>query len=443
MTSSRRSPSIRRPRRKSRRLLRIGAGIAQFVLFVAVACAMLAGPSEATLRQGEELFVHEWQPNDPLARNGDGLGPVFNAKSCVECHFQGGVGGAGPNKHNVTAYEILPTAQRPQRLSGVIHASATDVSYRETTEQLRSLFPVEPGGPIRVNCATITPDFDPLRMTEINTPPLFGLGLIDNINSFTVQGHHFSKAIKKIGSELQLEFDAVSVGTPRILDDGRFGRFGWKGQFANLEEFVAAACAMELGLSNPLKRQPVPGKPNESDTARLDMDRQQLRSLVAFVRHLPRPEQVMPEDTAERQIIERGEHLFTSIGCAQCHTPTLGGIEGLYSDLSLHRLTEPDNASYREPVPRDPIGPDRHPSADEWKTPPLWGVADSAPYFHDGGSPTLESAIHRHAGASRKVTEQYKQLEKEDRVALIKFLKSLRAPVMPAVGEGTLVLKPQ
>src|SRR5690349_18940066 len=68
--------------------------------------------SAAARQEGRELFLHEWQAGDPLAR-GDGLGPVFNARSCAACHFQGGAGGGGPNAVNVTAFEVLPTTADP------------------------------------------------------------------------------------------------------------------------------------------------------------------------------------------------------------------------------------------------------------------------------------------------------------------------------------------
>ena len=57
---------------------------------------------------GRDLFLHEWTPRDPLAGGGDGLGPVFNASSCVACHKQGGVGGSGSLEHNVTIFTRAP-----------------------------------------------------------------------------------------------------------------------------------------------------------------------------------------------------------------------------------------------------------------------------------------------------------------------------------------------
>ncbi|MGL6096865.1 MAG: di-heme oxidoredictase family protein, partial [Fimbriiglobus sp.] len=63
-----------------------------------------------------------------------------------------------------------------------------------------------------------------------------------------------------------------------------------------------------------------------------------------------------------------------------------------------------------------------------WKTPALWGVADSAPYFHDGGSATLEDAIVRHRGEAKGVTAAYQKLPPADKAALVAFLKTLKAP---------------
>jgi cytochrome c peroxidase len=97
----------------------------------------------------------------------------------------------------------------------------------------------------------------------------------------------------------------------------------------------------------------------------------------------------------------------------------------------------------RPPVPL----PTDHPLPDEWRTPPLWGVADSAPYFHDGGSPTLETAVLRHHGDAESVTGAFQRLGPADRAAIIAFLKTLRAPadalsaVAPVVTKGRVAMK--
>src|SRR5262249_27266631 len=84
--------------------------------------------SAATKSEGLALFEHEWRPNDPLAK-GDGLGPVFNARSCAACHFQGGVGGGGDNSHNVLAFEAHPTRDRPDVKGGLVHKFAVELRF--------------------------------------------------------------------------------------------------------------------------------------------------------------------------------------------------------------------------------------------------------------------------------------------------------------------------
>jgi len=95
---------------------------------------------------GLELFRHEWRANDPLA-SGDGLGPVFNERSCVACHFQGGVGGAGDNEHNVLSFEAHPTLARRVVNVGLIHHFAVEGTYREDQGTLRDFFRSSRTGP--------------------------------------------------------------------------------------------------------------------------------------------------------------------------------------------------------------------------------------------------------------------------------------------------------
>ena len=383
------------------------------------------------LAEGRELFVRDWTADDPSAA-GDGLGPVFNARSCVACHFQGGVGGGGTNDFNVTGFLVEPSADDPTVREGVIHAFATRDEYQESHEGVRRLFPVIRGG-IRVSdgCRTFVSDKDPVRLTSINTPPLFGLGLIETIAGWAIHYDGLQRSADAASRQLSGDFDNIATGAIRVLPGRRIGRFGWKGQAATLEEFVANACAMELGLSNPHRKQPVPGEFVEDVDAELDMSRQQLRALVAFVRELPRPQQVWPNDSEALQSARLGGELFVEIGCADCHTPSLGGVEGVYTDMRLHDV-EKRNANgggiYGAIIVDDAPWPAGTPRPQHWKTPPLWGVADSAPYFHDGGSPTLEAAILRHSMEARRVTERYEALSKAEQFAVIAFLKTLRAP---------------
>jgi CxxC motif-containing protein (DUF1111 family) len=393
---------------------------------------VLWGPwaSARAKEEGQKLFAHEWQPNDPLA-HGDGLGPVFNNRSCAACHFQGGLGGAGTNAHNVLAFEIHPTTRDPEVRSGVVHAAAVEPSCRETEGVLRKVFPVIKGGTRVVdNCSVTFRDFDPVRLERVQTPPLFGLGWVDRISSKAITSLRTRRSVDIAVKELQLDFSSIGTGRPHILPDGRVGKFGWKGQFATLREFVAAACSNELGLGNPLMEQAKPlGRPATTSDKR-DLDSSQFANLVAFVDTLPRPTEVMPTEPGERDRAARGKELFGSLGCAVCHVPDLGGVEGVYSDFLLHDIVDrsANGGSYRgEQTPEVPM-PCEHPTPEEWKTPPLWGVADSAPYFHDGASRTLRDAIVRHGGDAAGVTTAYKTLSRADQEAVVAFLKTLKAP---------------
>jgi CxxC motif-containing protein (DUF1111 family) len=390
--------------------------------------AWLISPSEQELMaEGRELFIHEWTPNDPLSGGGDGLGPVFNANSCVACHAQGGTGGAGINKHNVRAFSVLPNRNDSRMYGGVVHANATAEHLLETDEQVQQQYPIVPGG-VRVigNCQVRLEDFNPVQFEEINTPALFGAGLIDGISDWSIRRNAWGQGMSAIGKEFQGNFDAT-MGKVRVLPDGRVGKFGWKAQFATIEEFVATACAVEVGLSNSYRQQDQPGEFQADKNAEYDMTSHQLDSLTTFCLTLERPILKPPADAASLQSVLRGQQVFSEIGCAECHTPDLGGVKGLYSDLCLHSIADPDHNGYvREPeVPL----PSNVPAMTEWKTPPLWGVADSAPYMHDGSSLTLEAAIKAHGGEAKHTREKFQEgIDKKDREALIAFLKALRAP---------------
>ncbi len=400
---------------------------------------VLWGPraNAATKQAGLALFEHSWMPHDPLAQ-GDGLGPVFNASSCVACHFQGGVGGGGSNEHNVNAFEAVPTKDHPEVQSGLVHAFAVENRFLEKNDSLRMLFPIVKGGiTIKDHCQYLTRDFDPLRTESVNSTALFGAGWVDRISPKAISQQSLKQSFSAIGRELSSDFRGVPLGRYRVLADGRIGKFGWKAQFATLEEFVAAACANEIGLGNPQRPQAKPIGFRDYPAVNPDLDRKQFNALVAFVDTLSRPEEIAPKSPELAADAIRGKELFKTVGCAICHTPDLGGIAGVYSDFLLHSLEDRSNgkeSAYGPQSPEFPL-PREHPQPDEWKTPMLWGVADSAPYFHDGGSPSLEAAIQRHKGGGMAVTKVYNDLAGPDREAIVTFMKTLKAPsdAKPAV----------
>ncbi len=403
---------------------------------------------------GKVLFEHEWQVNDKLSNGGDGLGPVFNARSCVACHSQGGVGGSGGNEFNVTAFEVKPGDVRSDFVNHVVHADSVD-SRKETKENVLRMFPLlttileivnpdrsyggggnpgcgdVPSPASRPETVSVVVRENPVTFHELNSPQLFGVGLIDQMSDLSISMHGTQRAANRIADEFSGKFfNSNGIGNTRLAKGG-IGKFGWKGQFASLEDFVASACAMEMGLSNSKFSQPVPLQHVEDHEAKMDMTRQQLHELVCFVRSLPAPEQVLPTDPNLLKRVNYGEQLFGEIGCTDCHVKDMGGVEGVYSDFHLYNLEEisTDGPQYSGDKNEAKFDFNRsHPHPDQWQTPPLWGVADSAPYMHDGASSTLEKAILRHKGQASYSRKRFKKLSQDQQDVIIEFLNTLRAP---------------
>jgi CxxC motif-containing protein (DUF1111 family) len=109
----------------------------------------------------------------------------------------------------------------------------------------------------------------------------------------------------------------------------------------------------------------------------------------------------------------------------------VGDVRGLYSDLLLHEMGEDleGGGNYNDrPLDEPAFDPGTGPSPAEWRTPPLWGVARSAPYLHDGRAPTLEEAIRLHGGQGKESAHRYASLAPNEQYQLIAFLKTLETP---------------
>jgi CxxC motif-containing protein (DUF1111 family) len=432
-----------------------------YPLWFLIAAALIFGPAgwrmltwqrfqpqvvvDELAQEGKILFIHEWEANDPLCSDGNGLGPVYNAKSCAACHHQGGIGGSGGVEHNVTTFLVKWPNGAP-KAQGVIHAFATSAEHQETLALVDRALPaisqptlaqITPRDPMqrllpRPNAAQPFSIPNNVELSQLNTPALSGAGLIDSIPERAIIANaHQQKArnaMRPAGDP------TMPVGRVARLADGRIGRFGWKARIASLSDFVQTACANELGLGNPGHAEPqslaMPGLIPGS----LDLTQMQCDQLTAFVAALPRPVERSPEGPGRPTKVHTGKVLFSKIGCADCHTPSLGSVDGLYSDLLLHRMgseLQGGNGSYggSTPTPTAPGNTGSIASAplpDEWRTPPLWGVADSAPYMHDGRAATLEEAIQLHGGQGAAAAERFQVLKASEKEQIIAFLRSLR-----------------
>jgi CxxC motif-containing protein (DUF1111 family) len=287
---------------------------------------------------------------------------------------------------------------------------------------------------------------------------LFGAGVIDAVSNETLH-------------ELAASQRGKVTGRVPPIEDRKAGRFGWRGQTERLRDFVFGACANELGLEVPGVSQPILPQQPAYRAAGLDLTEQQCNQLVMFVASLPAPKVAWPDVPEKLEFAQAGEKLFKQVGCAQCHVPDVSPAKGVYSDLLLHDLgpaladpvlaqPAPGQVSTGQPAPpphaqsrnsgygggaviQSPLarkGPvsnlaisrqlDGLPEdlTQEWRTAPLWGMADSAPYLHDGRAETVLEAIAWHGGEARTSSEQFFALPATERMKVLEFLACLKAP---------------
>jgi CxxC motif-containing protein (DUF1111 family) len=273
--------------------------------------------------------------------------------------------------------------------------------------------------------------------SQRNPTPLFGLGLIDSIADQAILATE----------KRQAKESPQTCGRVSRLKDGRIGRLGWKGQTANVEDFVLNACAVEVGLEVPGHHQAMTPQAPKYRTEGLDLTSEECAALVTYVRSLPKP--VERRSAADSKHIDAGRATFAAVGCANCHTPDVGNVQGIYSDLLLHDMGQemgdegsygqetsdddeplvpriiPNLASQAAPAASPPL---RGATRQEWKTPPLWGFRDSGPYLHDGRAQTLDEAVAMHGGQGAAAAHRYFQLTPREQLEVQAFLKSLVAP---------------
>ena len=325
-------------------------------------------------------------------------------------------------------------------LAAAASADPADSRAAEQIQQIRTALlagnPAMGRQPLAVGAFTVS-------MSQRNPTPLFGLGLIDAIPSEAIEA--MAKRQAKESPEIQ--------GRVSRLKDGRIGRLGWKGQTANVEDFVLNACAVELGLEVPGHHQAMTPQAPKYQTTGLDLTAGECAALVAYVRSLPRPVERKPSGVEEAKHLGAGKAMFASIGCAGCHSPSVADVEGIYSDLLLHDMGPEmgDEGSYSDGSDDggdEPLGPLLQPAVAEqrtrpgpvaaqklrgatkreWRTPPLWGFRDSGPYLHDGRAQTLEQAVAMHGGQGAAAAQRFFKLSPRERLQVEAFLKSLVAP---------------
>jgi CxxC motif-containing protein (DUF1111 family) len=336
----------------------------------------------------------------------DGLGPVFNAQACVECHQSPVTGG---------------TSQVTELRAGRFDAS-------------RGVFVDHPGGSL-INDRAINAGFQEVVQAGNDVRSLR--------NSIAILGDGFVEAVDSNallaisqGQPASMRGQLIQVPVLEAPGNNRAGRFGWKNQHASLQSFSGDAYLNEMGITTPMfpRDNTSNGRAASDNTPDPEDDGDDLILFANFMRSTKAP----PRDTALAATADSraGEQLFSSIGCATCHVASLvtaptgtrinGGAFTVpaalgskrihpFSDYLLHDVGTGDG------IVQNGGGATRN----KLRSVPLWGLRTRSRFLHDGLSVTHNDAILRHAGEAASVTSRYRGLSQTQRNQILTFLRSL------------------
>lgn len=353
-------------------------------LVVSVALLMQEPVEDPQFERGRALFDTPFTP-------AQGLGaPGMNADSCRACHQDPFMGGAGSLELNVTRFARDNGGLGPfENLVG--------------GQGLSKLFPPTIAGreeyPIGLGGADV--------FEQRQTPSLIGHGFIDVIPDAVIASHE--DPTDADGDGIFGVARRIAVGT-----DIEIGRFGWKGQIPHIKDFVHDAMFGELGVTTPDNGRGFNVNSDADGVADPEVSDETIDDIAHFIVNLPAP----PRGGSDDPRVTEGLKLFSSIGCAKCHIPSLPSPTGpvpLFSNLLLHNVMPADYRGMSEPGA----------GVGMFRTPPLWGIKDTAPYMHDGRAEDLKGAILAHFGEADQVRQNYEALTTDQQDALIVFLEDL------------------
>jgi CxxC motif-containing protein (DUF1111 family) len=368
----------------------------------------------ATFAADEAVFMEEESISN-------GLGPIYNARSCVDCHATAGVGGAS----QVTELRVGHDDFRGNFVSPTININdgASSVPNRSLVND-------------RAICAEAqerVPGTEGIHALRATTNTL-GDGFVEAIADSTLAAIANGQP-RLSGGRIAGQLIQVPIG--EAPGKSGAGRFGWKDQHASLLSFAADAYVNEQGVTNRL---------NPTDTTSVcktttDPEDQPDSSGMADIDHFAqfiRATQAPPRDTtlAATPDAQAGAQLFHNIGCDVCHVSSIttapagtavdGGAFTVpaalgnkvihpYSDFLLHNVGTGDGIVQNGPPN----------TANKMRTAPLWGLRTKSRLMHDLLSETRNDAILRHAGEATSVINNYRELTKGQKDQLITFLNSL------------------
>jgi CxxC motif-containing protein (DUF1111 family) len=376
---------------------------------VPVGCARaprLGDPINGLTRMEREQFDRGRTEFQRVFTPETGLGPVFNAEACAECHESPVPGGLGDEiETHISAFLADKSFCDPLVQKG------GPVIQQRVTPALKAALGID-GEPVPPEAATA-------RRTS---PDVFGFGLLDAVPESTILA---------LADPDDRNRDGIS-GRPNRFFDGRLGRFGRKAIVPTLREFNFGAFVLEQGITSPavpteesIGGQPIPEGVDPLPEPEITQDA--IEATDAYVRFLAPPARQKLSSSGRR-----GRQIFSEVGCNACHLPALQTGNHPVKALRYKKV-----AAYTDLLLHD-MGPEladiclglAMPS--EFRTEPLMGlrlserIDEGGPRFlHDGRARSIEEAIRLHGGEATAARDKFIGLSDADRTALVEFLRSL------------------
>jgi CxxC motif-containing protein (DUF1111 family) len=388
----------------------------------------------------DEDFLADKEEFDGAETIEDGLGPVYNAQGCRECHQNPISGGASQVTELRVGYRGANGRFENPRItlpSGEVITNRSLVNDRATCPEAQMQ----------------VPDTATIRTLRLSISVL-GDGFVESVADQTL-----AALAKQQCSMTRGRICGQVINVPIVeskTGETRAGRFGWKNQHASLISFSADAYLNEMGITSQLQPDEVAQTCNTKPEINSPTEPGLIDDVGRFARFM-RATKAPPRDTklAATPAARAGEQLFAQVGCATCHVPTLqtaptgtkltseftvppalgDKVFHPFSDFLLHNVGTGDGIVM---IPEEHHGrrirqrnfrgfSDRDVESTQFKirTAPLWGVRIRTRLMHDGASVTLNDAIRRHRGEASEVTERYERLSSGEREALLTFLRSL------------------
>jgi len=427
---------------------------------VAGAGGSIAGVPIAGLSESQLAFFNVGQDEfNDVEDVAGGLGPRMNLDACAGCHVQPMVGGTSPAVNPQVAFATTNGATNTVPSFITRNGPIREARFVRNPDGspdggVHNLFTIT-GRTDAPGCALAQPDFAGALASHnviFRIPtPLFGAGLLEQIPDSAILANQASNATPKstmgISGRPNIILAGSTISGQANLNgnDGTIARFGWKAQNKSLLLFSGEAYNVEMGITNELfqtERDETPAcqfapVPNTVfDTAAVETLNalSPIEKFAFFMRFLA-PPTPSPDTPGGAASILRGQLLFSDIGCALCHTPTLhtGNTTvkalgnqpvNLFSDVLLHHM----GPGLADGVTQGQAGPD------EFRTAPLWGVGQRIFLLHDGRTTDLLAAIQAHqsgsagtndASEANAVIQLFSNLPESQKQDILNFLRSL------------------